>query len=785
MQRDSTLRTPTGGHGDRVTGASDSGVSFGDGGGGGDSGDGGGGGGDGNGGRRRRGGRLTRIGLVVTSAGLGVALLFLPMISAVGLFAKTSADHYLALPAELATPPLPQSSTILAADGSLLATLRGEENRTVVDGKTIPTVMRQAIVAIEDSRFYTHGGVDVKGVTRAALRNSAAGDVEQGASTLTQQYVKNVLLQNARTRQQREVAAGTSLQRKIQEARYAVALENSLSKDEILGRYLNIAYFGNGNYGVGTAAQNYFHVGVANLTLPQAALLAGLVQSPSLYDPVNHPDAARVRRDVVLDRMAELGDITLTAADTAKATPVTVVHAAAAAAQDSCETSSAPFFCDFVRAQLLADPALGTTEAERARQVHEGGLVIKTTLQPKVQAAAQDTVNAVIAPSNPVSATEVVIEPGTGNILAMAVNRVFGSNSAANQTKEPLPTTAVFQPGSTFKTIALATALEAGYGLNTQFYSPSCYISKKFPRGDPHSGGDCPTGIGNADPSEDGVYDMSKATWDSVNTYYIQLTEKIGVPAVVDMAIRLGIPASYLKNVSPAKGEVSIGSELVPPLDMANAYATLAAHGMHCDPRYILSATDSSNQNVDIAPAPVCKRAVSAGVADTVTSILTGVVTQGTGFPNAAAIGRPAAGKTGTTDNYSAAWFVGYTPQMSAAVAVGNPKGAQGHPLKGIVADGRTWPHVFGGDLPAIIWSRSLRQALAGVPAMPMSKADPTVARGTKGGLLSTPPPAPAASTPDPTAGLLPGTTTTQPGGTTPSSGVTIPTTLPTATRSR
>ncbi|WP_250290240.1 transglycosylase domain-containing protein [Frankia sp. CiP1_Cm_nod1] len=700
-----------------------------------------------------RGALLTRIGIIACAAGVGLALLLLPLVGAIGLFAKSSADHYLSLPDELLTPPLPQSSQILAADGSLIATLRGETNRTVVDGKDIPVVMRQAIVAIEDSRFYSHGGVDVKGVVRAALRNSEAGDVQQGASTLTQQYVKNVLLQNAHTRQQREDAAGTSLERKIQEARYAVTLENKISKDEILERYLNIAYFGNGNYGVGTAAQNYFQTHIAKLTLPQAALLAGLVQSPSLYDPVNHPDAARTRRDIVLDRMAALGYVAPADAAAAKAAPVQVVHAAAAAARDSCETSSASFFCDFVRSRLLADPALGTTDAERARRVYEGGLVIRTTLQPKVQAAVQNTVNAVIAPDNPVSATEVVIEPGTGNILAMAVNRVFGSDSATNQTKEPLATKAVFQPGSTFKTFTLAAALEAGYGLNTQFYSPSCYSTKKFPL-DRRDGSPCATGYSNADPAESGVYDLSKATWDSVNTYYIQLEEKIGVPAVVDMAVRLGIPASYLEDVHPTKGDLTIGSERVTPLDMANAYATLAAHGMRCDPRYVLSAADSSNQNVDIAPEPVCKRTVTAGVADTVTSILAGVITQGTGYPNAAAIGRPAAGKTGTTDNYSAAWFVGYTPQMAASVAVGNPKGAQGNPLKGIVADGRTWSRVFGGDLPAIIWGRSLRAALSGVPAMPMSKANPTVAKGTKGGLLSTPPPPP----PQPTA---PATATT------------------------
>ncbi len=713
---------------------------------------------------------LTRIGMITIAAGVGLALLFLPVVSAVGLFAKASADHYLSLPAELVTPPLPQSSRIVAADGGLIATLRGTENRTVVDGKAIPQIMRQAIVAIEDSRFYSHAGIDIKGVLRAALRNSEAGDVQQGASTLTQQYVKNVLLQNARTDKQRDDAAGTSIERKLQEARYAGEVEKKLTKDEILERYLNIAYFGNGNYGVGTAAQNYFGTGITTLTLPQAALLAGLVQSPSLYDPVNHPDAARTRRDVVLDRMAELGYITQAAADTAKATPVQVVQAQAAAAQDSCESASAPFFCDYVRSQLLGDPRLGATDAERARRVYEGGLVIQTTLQPKVQKAAQDTVNAVIAPTNPVSATEVVVEPGTGNILAMAVNRVFGSNAAANQTKEPLPTKAVFQPGSTFKAFTLTAALEAGYGLNTQFYSPACYVSKIFPLADRHDGSDCPKGYANAEPDESGIYDISEATWKSVNTYYIQLEEKVGVPAVVKMANRLGIPSSSLKGISSKQGDLTLGHPKIAPLDLADAYATLAAHGIHCDTRYATSATDSTGQKVDIAPAPVCQRVVSAGVADTATSVLEGVVTQGTGYPNAAAVGRPAAGKTGTMDNYTAAWFVGYTPQMSAAVAVGNPKGPEGNPLRGITADGRTWPRVFGGDLPAIIWGRSMRLALAGVPALPLADADPVVAQGTKGGLLSTPPPAPIpVPVPgDPGAVPQPGATPLSPGATTP-----------------
>ncbi|OAA19737.1 membrane carboxypeptidase (penicillin-binding protein) [Frankia sp. EI5c] len=706
---------------------------------------------------RRR--QLTRVGLVVTAMGVTIGLLSLPFLGAAGLFAKASAEHFLELPSDLVTPPLPQRSEILASDGTVIATLAGAENRQVVSGAEIPKIMREAIVAIEDARFYEHNGVDPQGVLRAAARNSEAGTTTQGGSTLTQQYVKNVLLQDATTEEEREAVAGNSLDRKLRELRYAVAIEKRFTKEEILERYLNIAYFGDGAYGVGTAALHYFGIPISQVSLEQAALLAGLVQSPSRYDPVNHPQAALERRNQVLTRMADENYVSHTRADAARQMPIEVIRDQPRA-QDSCAASSAPFFCDYVRSQLRASPALGATVEERDRRIYEGGLRIQTTLNPQVQNAVQTAVDSTIPRDSRVSATEVVIQPGTGAILGMAVNRTYGTDTAANQTVVPLPTLdkpkqPPFQPGSTFKTFTLAAALEQGYGTRTAYYSPACYETPAFPLD--RRTGDCPKGYQNAEPGEVGIYDMSSATWASVNTYFIQLEEEIGVPAVVEMATRLGVDPNHLKDISPTEGDVTIGGEYVTPMDMAVAYSTLAAGGIRCDPRFASSIVDSAGQALDVGVTPKCERVLSQGVADTVTSILAGVLTNGTG--GNARFDHPAAGKTGTNDGFSSAWFVGYTPQIAAAVAVGDPNGAESNPLRNITINGRPWPHVYGGDLPALIFGQSMRGALVGQPVQPLPAADPATARGTKGGRLMNEnaiPAPPTPTQPDP-GSLLPG----------------------------
>jgi membrane peptidoglycan carboxypeptidase len=660
--------------------------------------------------------KLLSIISLAIAAGVLAAGVVTPVVLGAGLAAKSVSNHFESLPTVLPQPILGRDSVILASDGSKIATLHGTENRVPVKITQVPAIMKTAIVDIEDSRFYSHDGIDYKGLLRAAITDSV-GSRSQGGSTITQQYVKNVLLYSADSAEQAAAATDKSIARKLREARLALALEERWSKSQILEGYLNIVYFGQSAYGIGAAAERYFGETVNQLTLPQSALLAGLVQSPTAYDPINHPQAALKRRTEVLKRMQQLGHLTAAQEKAAQAAPLGLHPVAPPAVADPCLTSTAPFYCDWVRTQLLGDPALGSTQAIRDQRLLEGGLTIRTTLDPAVQAAAQNALNETVEPSSSVTVAEAIVQPGTGNVLAMAVNKPYGTGPG--ETTIPVLTTAALQPGSTFKVFTLTAALAQGLPLSTSFYAPACYVSPIYHIGNgsgrtPLAG--CSNGFSNADPAEAANYDMTQATWNSVNTYYIQLEEKVGVQNVADMAVRLGIPAKRLATVGANSGSLTIGAYVVSPLDMATAYATLAAHGMRCDPRGALSATTPDGKAVSLTPPPACQQVIPASVADEVTSVLEGVITNGTGYPNAYLNGRPAAGKTGTTDGYNSAWFVGYTPQLAAAVEAGNIQAPHDNPLINIYAGGRYYAEVFGGDIPALAWGRTLTAALANQP---------------------------------------------------------------------
>ena len=653
-------------------------------------------------------------------AGVVLAGLALPLVGGAGLVAKKGADDFLALPSTVARNPLAQASTVLDKDGHVLARLF-TENRVTVTLAQIPLAAQQAQLAIEDNRFYEHNGIDVKGTLRALVHNSSSGSVQQGGSTLTQQYVKNLLIEDARSDPAaQKAAAQRSIRRKLQEARYALELEKSIGKAKILEGYFNIAYYGNGVYGIGTAAGHYFGVPVTQLTLPQAALLAGLVQNPRGFDPTAHPRAAVTRRNLVLDRMAELGKITPAVRDRAKAAPLRLRVRTVAS---GCEAPgvTAPFFCD-LRRYLEDGPVgavLGATRQERQQRLLSGGLTIRTTLDLGVQMAAQRAVDDKVPATDPshLFAVSDVVEPGTGAVRAMAVDRPYGIGKGQTTVNFAIGGSAGFQGGSTFKAFVLARALQMGIDPHLTLNSPATYCPKAFVY--QLRDGSCP---GNAGDSEAGTFDMVKATWESVNTYYLQLEERTGLITPPGLAEALGVrqvdgtfSGAPLQRGLPAF--VLGAAAEVSPLAMAGAYATFAARGLYCPPTPVVSITDSRGRSLDLS-SPPCTQALEKDVADTVTGILRGVidgpVANRTGAT--ASIGRPAAGKTGTTDESKAAWFIGYTPQLATAVWIGK---ANPTPLLKVVVNGSYYGQVYGGSIPGAIWRSTMQGALEGVAVEP------------------------------------------------------------------
>lgn len=654
--------------------------------------------------------------LISALAGAIVAAMALPFVGTAAFATRQATMTFDSLPQELQAQPLPQRSYITANDGTKIATLYSE-NRVVVPLSQISPLIRQAAVATEDARFYEHRGVDLKGSGRALLANSQAGDVQQGSSTITMQYVRNQLITNAKTKEQIADARVRTIGRKLQEMRYALAIEKEMTKDQILEGYLNVSYFGAGAYGVEAAARRYFDVSAAQVSLPQAATLAGLVQQPVGYDPTAHPKIAQVRRNVVLDRMALQNFITPAQAEQAKAIPIAKTLKPKAL-ENGCAQSKYPFYCDFIINQIKNDAKYGATVSDREDLIKRGGLVIKSALDIKAQDAAQRAVDNKVPPKDPSkkAAAIAMVQPGTGEILAMAQNRRWGTKGTGVTTYNYAADAADggtigMQAGSVFKAFTLAAAFEKGI-------SPTEYISS--PQRKTFAPGDWGCGekfnqpkytVNNSTGS--GTFNMWSGTAMSVNTYFVELQRRAGLCRTVDIAERMGVKLGSGKPLLRYPS-FTLGSMEVSPLSVAGAYATFANHGVYCRPHAVTTITGLDGPTL-YSDNGNCRKAVTREVADATTAILTGVIDgSGSRTGQAMTLGRDAAGKTGTTDSNAAVWFAGYTPDIAAAVWAGDPRGGFKHPMRGVRINGTYYDKVHGSSIPGPIWRNAMEGALGG-----------------------------------------------------------------------
>ncbi len=720
--------------------------------------------------------------MVVTAmlAGLLVAGLALPGALAAGRAAEGTVGIFNELPADLAEQPLSQQSRILFSDGSLMATFY-YQNRIVVPLDQMAEPMQQAIVDIEDSRFYQHGGVDPEGMGRAAIVNLARGGSAQGASTLTQQWIKNTLIEKAvstlpasATVAERQEAAlvatdSTGLSgyaRKLREVKLAIAAEQKYTKPEILERYLNIADFGDGAYGVQTASRHYFDKTAAEISLVDSALLAGIVQRPGAFNPRLHPEAAQERRDVVLDRMLQLATIDQATHDEAVATPI-ADQLNIQPSPNGCEMAQGSgYFCDFAVRNLLADPVFGETFEDRRLKLYRGGLSITTTLDPAKQRAAEDALADRVQGNGGVSGSIVTVEPGTGRVVEMAQNSIYSTSPDA-----PPGATALnfnvdrqsgggngFQPGSNFKPVVLAAWLESGRTLsqtvNSQYkkFANSSWVYGSCP--DAKNGYTSePWGPRNAEGGS-GAASMTvlQATYNSVNTAYASMENRLELCDVQEMATRLGLVNAADQSPVQPQPSMVLGVEEVAPLAVANMFATFANKGTYCRPLVLDAVSDASGEDVPITQSS-CRQVIEPEVAEGVNYALENVLTRGTASSTIGPLpGHDTAGKTGTTDDSVAAWFTGYTPTLSASVWLGYADGSKS--LNGARIGDRRYGRMYGGTLAAPVWERYMLRAAAGTDAPGFDRppqrvigtppAPPPPPRPTTTPRRSSPAPAPA-----------------------------------------
>lgn len=672
--------------------------------------------------------------------GVVTAGMLVPVAGPTALAAKSVPSVFNELPGDLQTVAPAEESQLLDSSGGVIAHFY-DKQRIVVPSANIADVMKKAIVAIEDKRFYEHNGVDATGIARALVTN--LGDSgRQGASTITQQYVRNSLAERGYLEgdaDQVNAATEQTTERKLREIKYALALEKTQSKDEILTGYLNIAPFGPITYGVEAASQRYFSKSASELNYLEAALLAGLVQSPVQYDPLTHPEAAQERRDTVLATMLDQGVITQEEYDEGIATSVdSMLHPTVSSEGCSGADSSKAYFCDYVLSQFLEDPTFGATRIERERLLKTQGITIRTTLDTAKQDAAYAALtNAIpVGDASGLNDALVSLDPRTGKVLAMAQNTTYGIESG--QTMANYSADGNFQVGSTFKVFTLLQWFKEGHSAYETVGSANTF----YPNGSFKCDGRSITTEGyqvNDLAGKTGTMNVVRATGQSVNQAFVNMASRVDFCSIFETAYDMGItedgevPAPFPANI--------LGSVSSSPLHMASVFATIANSGQQCKPQSIESVTDR-DENVLKEFAADCKEVISPDLANKTAALLTASAGQ---YYTSTRLGdgRPFAAKSGTTDGHANTWLTGFTPSLATSVWVGHGDNSS-QEVSGVVINGVYHSEIFGETyVGQNIWAPYMTQALAGTPVEAVSNANIGATTPQRG---ATPTPTPSAS---------------------------------------
>ena len=672
--------------------------------------------------------------------GVVTAGMLVPVAGPTALAAKSVPSVFNELPGDLQTVAPAEESQLLDSSGGVIAHFY-DKQRIVVPSANIADVMKKAIVAIEDKRFYEHNGVDATGIARAFVTN--LGDSgRQGASTITQQYVRNSLAERGYLEgdaDQVSAATEQTTERKLREIKYALALEKTQSKDEILTGYLNIAPFGPITYGVEAASQRYFSKSASELNYLEAALLAGLVQSPVQYDPLTHPEAAQERRDTVLATMLDQGVITQEEYDEGIATSVdSMLHPTVSSEGCSGADSSKAYFCDYVLSQFLEDPTFGATRIERERLLKTQGITIRTTLDTAKQDAAYASLtNAIpVGDASGLNDALVSLDPRTGKVLAMAQNTTYGIESG--QTMANYSAAGNFQVGSTFKVFILLQWFKEGHSAYETVGSANTF----YPNGSFKCDGRSITTEGyqvNDLAGKTGTMNVVRATGQSVNQAFVNMASRVDFCSIFETAYDMGItedgevPSPFPANI--------LGSVSGSPLQMASVFATIANSGQQCKPQSIESVTDR-DENVLKEFAADCKEVISPDLANKTAALLTASAGQ---YYTSTRLGdgRPFAAKSGTTDGHANTWLTGFTPSLATATWVGHGDNSS-QEVSGVVINGVYHSEIFGETyVGQNIWAPYMTQALAGTPVEAVSNANIGATTPQRG---ATPTPSPSAS---------------------------------------